>query len=90
MRSLRLVYLFTIAARASYGARHANAVSCDPHYLTAEPTRIAVALVSQASKLLGELLLEASLTVILITGLRRIFGSTRAATKRNRFDHLFV
>ena len=89
-RSLLLVYLFATAARASCGARHANASSCEPNYLTAEPTRIAIALVSQASKLLRELLLEASLAIILIISLRKVFGATRAATKRNKFDHLSV
>ena len=89
-RSLLLVYLFTTAARSSYGARHANTGGCELNFLAAELARIAVALGSQSSKLLGELLLEASLTVILITGLRRFFGATRAAAKRNRFAHLFV
>ena len=89
-RSLLLVYLFTTAARASSGARHANAGGCELIFLAAEPARIAVALGGQSSKLLGELLLEARLTVILITGLRRFFWATRAAAKRNRFDYLFV
>ena len=89
-RSLLVVYLFTTAARASYGARHAKTGACERNFLAAELARIAVALGSQSSKLGGELLLEASLTVLLITGLRRFFGATRAATKRNRFHHLFV
>ena len=89
-RSLLLVYLFTTAARVSLGAWYANAGGCELSFLAAEPARIAAALCTQASRLLGELLLEARLTVILITGLRRFFGLARAAAKRNCYDHLFV
>ncbi len=63
-RSLLLVYLFTTAARASSGARHANASGCELIFIAAEPARIAVALGSALSKLLGKLHLEACLAII--------------------------
>ena len=83
--SLLLVYLFANAARASSGARHANTGGCELIFLAAEPARIAVALGSEPSKLLGECLLIARLAIIVEAGLRRFLGVTRATTRSS--DH---
>ena len=89
-RSLRLVYFFTNAARASSGARHANTRSCELIFFAAETARIAVELGSHLSKLLGKLLLIARLAVIVIAGLRRFLRVARATAIMNCFNRLFV
>ena len=83
--SLLLVYLFANAARASSGARHANTGGCELIFVAAEPARIAVALGSESSKLLGEFLLIARLAIIVEAGRRRSLGVTRATTRSS--DH---
>ena len=87
-RSLRLVYFFTNAARASSGARHANTRSCELIFFAAEPARIAVALGSESTELDGKFLLVACLAIPVITGMHRCLRLAGATAKRNCFDHL--
>ena len=89
-RSLRLVYFFTNAARASSGARHANTRSCELIFFAAESARLAVALGRESSKLPGKFLLIACLAIIFIDCfcLRSFLGLART-TAKNFFHHLF-
>ena len=89
-RSLRLVYFFTNAARASSGARHANTRSCELIFFAAESARVAVALGRESSKLPGKFLLKACLAIIFIDCfcLRSFLGLARA-TAKNCFHNLF-
>ena len=88
--SLLVVYLFTTAARASSGARHANTRSCEVVFFAAESARLAVALGRESSKLPGKFLLKACLAIIFIDCfcLRSFLGLARA-TAKNCFHHLF-
>ena len=89
-RSFLLVHLFTNAARANSGARHANTRSCELIFFAAECARIAMALGRESSKLPGKFLLIACLAIIFIDCfcLRSFLGLART-TAKNFFHHLF-
>ena len=70
-RSFLLVHLFTNAARANSGARHANTRTCELIFFVAESARNAVAFGRESSKLPGEFLLIARLAIVIISALRR-------------------